>query len=140
MSEDLKYYNQLFYKAKTWEVAGGEDEFNELSDYQASDDCKYTVVISVPQYIFDDDIPGVGVNYCNTNHYAINFMDNYQIILKEDVFVNLKRNRLTNKLELSGYENEYQLLMYDSVANKTIKYKVIKEKEVEGYHPLFNPR
>ncbi len=39
-------------------------------------------------------------------------------------------------LKLTGYDNKYELLVYDSVGKKTIKYKVTKVKEVNGYHPI----
>ena len=131
-----KEFDYLFYKTKLWECAGGNDEFNEETSYSPVDESNYTITITKPIGILYDDLPRSWLNYVETLRYTIDINERRQVILYEDVEINLTFDKSINDLKMIGYENEYGLLMYDSVANKTIKYKVIKEKEIEGYHPV----
>ena len=131
----MENFNWLFYKTKTWERAGGDDEFNEKTNYIPLDKCGHTVTIAEPQYCLDEGRPCPGLHHIYTVKYIVDTKDRHQIVLAEDVVLNLIYNEKIDDLELSGYENEYHLFRYDPTSNKTIKYKMIKEKEVEGYHP-----
>ena len=115
-----KEFDYLFYKTKLWECAGGNDEFNEETSYSPVDESNYTITITKPIGILYDDLPRSGLNYVETLRYTIDINERRQVILYEDVEINLTFDKSINDLKMIGYENEYGLLMYDSVANKTI--------------------
>ena len=137
-NEIIKSYDWEFFKTDSLKVAGGKDEFDECTEYIASNSNEYEFIVS--KQLYDEtceDSAYVGLNYGLNSRYTINVRDQYQIMLIEKTGLNFTEDEKNKRgLKLTGYDNKYELLVYDSVGKKTIKYKVTKVKEVNGYHPI----
>ena len=126
-----------FYKATKWAKATGEYDIDPDTGYTDCDKCPYSITISFTEDEEDYEPCFVGKNFIREDRFDICFANNLEIMLLQKNYIKLIQDDTEkHNLKNTGYDNEYELLEYDAVSNKTTKYKVTKIKEVEGYHPV----